>query len=370
MGSFSIVYDGTHGRQIEKDIPLDTRHLNLSHRMAHRIDLTKVRECSVLETIDLSRNQLKSIDLSPLEEVASLKRLRLDHNHLLHVDLWPLRNLDNLEEIDLSMNRMPSINLSPVIHHVCVRLDEGMTVNLDHTLRYVLSGKDTTRISLCTPEGSRTITSPRITWVKYEQLIEAHGWRKVRDSILHFIDKLGPRKWFRLQKGILEGFDMPELAGLDGDPRQLIQGVDDEDDFYPLQQSIYDRAIELVEQQLQQGGSTLFFDAHRMTHTRASKLVPLLVSARELELQDISVHVGGNRVNLFPLWMTHYGSELLGALNFGLTTDMKGLALIRTNIEQLGYELDVMEVALDGPVVPERFSKGLLDYVYSIASIN
>lgn len=370
METFSIRYESIHGRQEESGIPLDIKRIDLSMRGIKRIDLSSLHGCRSLETIDLSKNNLEDIDLLPLAKIKSIKHLKIHRNRLSTISLWPLFDSPHLEDIDLSQNKLERINLTPIIQHVCVLLDEHTIVEIDYSLRYLLGGKDSTRINLCNSSGVTLGKSPRMIWKKYDEIMLSMDWDKLKKTLVHTIEKMDRRQWFRFQKGVLEGFGIDELAGFDGNPKDLFEELPTEGDFQLIRNAIYDRAIYCLEKQLMEKGSTLFLDVQRMTGTRASKLIPLVVVLREEEIQNVSVHIGGRRANLLPLWLTYYGFEILAVLKFGLTTDMVGLDLISRNLEQLGHSLKTEHVDFEGTKTSATISEGLIDYIYSIASMN
>ncbi|MHA1636960.1 MAG: hypothetical protein ACTSUB_02990, partial [Candidatus Thorarchaeota archaeon] len=129
-------------------------------------------------------------------------------------------------------------------------------------------------------------------------------------------------------------------------------------------------SIELIEAQIDNEGSTLFLDASQMAGTRASKLLPQIITSREQEIQQVVVPIEGNRVNLMPLWLTHYGNQLLRVLCFGPMTDKQGLKLIENNLQQLDFELRTESGDLENLPTFSKLSEGLKDYVYAAAEIN
>lgn len=370
MERFSIVYESERGRQTDDTFDVSSRKIDLSMRMATRIDLGPLSQSRSLESLDLSRNRLQLIDLAPLSRVETLKSLKLNGNLLEELDLWPLRGLDHLEEVNLVGNRLHEVNLTPVIQRTDFQLDDDVKVEIDRILRYVVSGKDTTRITLYKPNGEKVEKSPRLMWKDYDNLFRRSAWATIRRTLVKIIEALDSRNWFRAQKGLLEGFQMEELSGFDGNPMLLLEHTDGLEGFASVRDTIYDNAIALLESQISRGGSTLFLDLHKMSDTRASKLVSLISAARTREVSEAAVQVGGNRVNLFPLWLTHYGSELLRVLHFGLTTDLRGLDLISRSLRQIGYELRTEDVDPSSSMEPENMSEGLVDFMYSLASMN
>jgi hypothetical protein len=370
MKCFSIVYESYHGRQTDNTYDAKSTKIDLSMRMATKIDLTSLSGTQCLESLDLSKNRLESINLEPLSNIKTLRRLNLGGNRLEEIDLWPLRGLDSLDAVDLVGNRLREVNLTPVIQKTACQLDDDTKVGIDRVLRYVVGGKDTARITLYKPTGEKVEKSPRLQWKNYNELVPRSGWPAVRRYLVKIIEALDQRVWFRAQKGLLEGFQMEELSGFDGDPMLLLEHTDGLTDYANVRDKIYDNAIVLLEEQIDKGGPTLFLDLQKMSDTRASKLVSLISAARAAEILKVAVQVGGNRVNLFPLWLTYYGSELLRVLRFGLTTDLRGLDLVSRNLGQIGYNLRTQEVDPSSSMRPENVSEGLVDFMYSIASMN
>ncbi len=370
MKRFSIVYESERGRQTDNTYDANSKKIDLSMRMATKIDLSPLSQSHSLESLDLSRNRLRSVDLASLSRVKTLRTLNLSGNLLEEIDLWPLKGLDLLEMVDLVGNRMHWVNLTPVIQTASLQLDDDIKVEIDRILRYVISGKDTTRITLFNPSGEKVEKSPRLMWKDYDDLSRRSGWQAIRKTLPKVIEALDGRNWFRAQKGLLEGFQIEELSGFDGNPMLLLDHTEGLADFASVRDAIYDNAIGLLEDQIGRGGSTLFLDLHKISDTRASKMVSLISAARTREISEAAVQVGGNRVNLFPLWLTYYGSELLRVLNFGLTTDLRGLDLISRSLRQIGYELRTQEVDPSSNMKQENMSEGLVDFMYSIASMN
>ncbi len=368
MPGLSIIYESLHGRQEEQQA--DSTRIDLRMRAATNVDLEVVRANTELEVIELSKNQLESIDLSPLEDCEQLERIRLRSNRLHSLNLWPLMKLPNLEEIDLVDNRLEQVNLTPLIGKCQILLDDAVKVTIDSVLRYLVGGKETTKFQLCKASGEELTTSPRILWNNYSDLAKQMGWFEICFNTLRLLETIDKRCWFRAQKGFLEGMGMSELAGFDGDPSLLITDSENAPNFESARGDVFDRAIALLEQQLQEGGSTLFLDVQQMAGTRASKLIPLVTDSREIEMKNVILPIGGNSVHLLPLWLTHYGMEVLRVLRYGLTTDRQGLNLLTRNLDRLGYGLETEEIDLLDTQASKQMSEGLIDYIYAIASMN
>ncbi len=368
MGDFTIVYEGPSGRQEEE--LTDNSTLNLYMRAATRVSLEAVRHNSELTILELSKNQLESIDLEPLRSCSKLEQVRMRSNRLTSIDLWPLIELTSLEEIDLVDNRIHEINITPLIGKVNLLLDDSVTVSIDNVLRYLVSGKDTATLRLCKPSGETLVSSPRIQWRQYSDLSDEYGWETVHYNTLCILEGLDERCWFRAQKGLLEGLGISELSGFDGDPALILQNFYDSTEFHSIRSRVIDVVIGLLDEQLSSGGPTMFLDVKKMVGTRASKLIPLITTLRDSEVENAVVQIGGNRANLLPLWLTHWGFEILSVLRFGLTTDIDGLDLIQRNFKKLGFELETENTDPVEIETPKNMSKGLIDFVYGIASMN
>lgn len=367
MVGLSITYESPLGRQTEEQI--DPTRIDLKMRAATKVNLEAVQGNNAIEMIELSKNLLESIDLTPLSECTKLEYIRLRSNRLRSLDLWPLMDL-HLEEIDLVDNRFEQLNLTPLIGKCRILLDDSVKVTIDSVLRYLIGGKETTQIELCKPSGEQLKTSPRILWNNYSEIAKEAGWQSTNFNLLSLLESIDKRSWFRAQKGFLEGMGIPELAGLDSDPSILLLDMENVSDFNSAQSEIYDRTIELLEMQLEAGGPTLFLDANRMAGTRASKLIPLLAELREREMENVILPIGGNSVHLLPLWLTHYGMEILRVLRFGLTTDTKGFTLLKDNLERLGFNILTENIDINDLTASKTISEGVVDYVYTVASMN
>ena len=370
MDDLEIVYTSPLGRQVERKYTTTDTKIELLMRVATSVDLKPLHSCTKLEILELSDNQLESIDLTPLRDCSTLKQLRIGRNRLKSIDLWPLWNSKELEEIDLVDNRLEEVNLTPVIQRSRVRLDEDVRTSVDNVLRYLLSGNDTARISLCINAREPIELSPRIEWNPYDKLIFINGWKPTYQRLIEVLKGLEKRCWFRAQKGLLEGFRIHELAGYDGDPMLLLKGSEEESEYHRVRNVVYDNAIELLEDQIKAEGSTLFLDVGRMVGTRAMKLVLKIVALREKEIQEVVVPIKDGKVNLMLLWYTHFGNEILRVLRFGATTNIYDLQLIENSLQQLGYNLRMESIDLDNLSDPSNFSDGLKEYVDSIAEIN
>ncbi|MFX1603248.1 MAG: leucine-rich repeat domain-containing protein [Promethearchaeota archaeon] len=345
MKEIIIKYTSPHGRQEERSFESDTQVVDLRMRAALSVDLSALEECTKTETLDISHNLIESVDLSPLGELKALRRLRLQDNRLKKLDLWSLAKCHALESIDVSSNRLATLDVTPVFTCNEIRMDSTVVLTSDSILKYVASQNDLkNRFHSVRTDRSSWTATPIIIWTDYEELIRRLGWRVVCDRIRSILERAPPRYWFHLQRGLLEGLGMDELAGLDGDPRRLLDVASDNDDSESALDSIYDRAVELLSNQITTGGPTLFLNIGKMRNTRASKLIPEITMQRHVEMESLSIPVLRGRAFLQSLWLTSHGFQLLKALRIGLSTDSRGLEEVKAAVAEMGYDLRIERV--------------------------
>jgi len=345
MREITIKYTSPHGRQEERSFKYDTSVIDLRMRAALKVDLSGLAECNKIETLDVSHNLIESIDLSPLQETETLRKLQLQDNRLTRLDLWPLAKCRGLDIVDACSNRLGTLDITPVFTCEELRTDSTVVLSADSILKYVASTEDLKkRFHSVRTDHSTWTATPIIIWVDYPELIRRLGWRAVSDRIRSVLDRTPLQNWFHLQRGLLEGLGMDELAGFDGNPRMLLDAATDEDDSEAALDSIYDRAVELLSEQVKKGGPTLFLNIGSMRNTRASKLIPEIIKQRQIEIETLTIPVLRGRAFLQSLWLTSYGFHLLKALRIGLSTDSRGLEKVKTAVAEMGHELNIERV--------------------------
>ncbi|MFQ5834048.1 MAG: hypothetical protein ACE5H4_15195 [Candidatus Thorarchaeota archaeon] len=368
MKEFAIKYTSPHGRQEERPFEVTTTRIELRTRAALSIDITSLDQCRELETLDLSNNLLDSLDLAPLSNHSKLRLLFLQDNRLSELNLWPLAKCNGLEEINLLNNRLRTLDITPVFDLRELRINSSVVLAADYMLKHILPPRVIqNRFRSVRSEHPFRLAMPIVIWNSYSELLRRHGWKSVYIRIRQTLDRVPPELWFHAQKGMLEGLGMSELAGYDGDPRRLIEGVNEHQDVEPALDMIYDTALELLSEQFQQGGPTLFLDTGAMRNTRASRLIPTILDRRKREMEDITVPILDGRAHLQSLWLSSYGFDVLTALKTGLTTDTWGLDRVKVAMEEMGCNLraervDTLDIGYS-KIVSESFRR----FVFSCA---
>ncbi len=371
MEEVTIRYWSPHGRQEETKFQIGHSKIDLIMRAAKKIDLSDISRCSRLQTLDISHNMLDELDLAPLNGCSSLIDLRIQSNHLTDLDLWPLIDCTELKELDLSENRLRSLDLSPIFLQTSVRLDSSVVIYADYLLRYIFTKDELAkRFRLIRPDNAPWTAPPVIMWSSYTDLASKIEWSEIKSRIDSLLRYLTQEQWYSAQRGLLTGLGMAELAGFDGNPKKILESTDKIESFKEAGHIIFDNAVRLLEEQLDNDGPSLFLDIEKMRDTRASKLIPKIVESRKNEVENTIISTMGSKVFLESLWMTHYGYQILEAANTGLVTNLEIFNSIKDSFGKLGMTIKIQEILKPHPILSLKISEGMYNHViYSIKGL-
>ncbi len=354
------------------------QHLDLSHNWIRAIDLSPLSGNTNLMHLDLSQNPLSGIDLSPLSNCSALENLILDWTQMLELDISPLSECHNLRKLGLSHSRVEQIDLYPLIG--CSKLESldisgtnAMTIDLWPLFSLpCLKGFEVSRRTNLESRGAPI----SIPWSKgldglqgrvssadvHTILSEAglSGFIEYASILEHDASPLGT---FYLRMFILESFGFSHFRGFDGDVIELLRSVEDTNDFQVVQNDMRIKLLSKLHAQLANGGSTHFIDVDKARSIpELAVLVPKVLDLRKKEVESVRLHLRDGLVDLFPLWETSYGFEMLSALCLGLSTNEKGLKLIRKELSKLGINLQDITLSED-PAEESRLSEGLKQFI-------
>jgi hypothetical protein len=369
MDEISIRYWSPHGRQEETKFRCDDKKIDLIMRAAKRVDLSDLYKCTNLITLNISNNMLEELDLSPLLKNQTLVEIHLENNHLKSLDLWPLSDCNALTRLSLTQNRLKDIDLTPLLACSEVLLDSSVVISSDYLLRYLLTSRELAeRVLLVRPDRAPWTAPPVLMWVSYDTLAEKMEWTAIRERIMIVLNQISENDWYAVQRGLLIGLGMEELAGFDGNPSKLLDTTDVSMDYVTAKRAIFDRAVELLEEQIKNRGPTLFLEIEAMKETRASKLIAKIAEARKREIDNTVVLTKGSTSLMNSLWMTHYGYKILEALKVGMKHFGVAIEKVKMSFDELGFSLKTREVSslanieIEEPVV---VSKGMRNFVYN-----
>ncbi|MBE0526473.1 MAG: hypothetical protein IH631_05990, partial [Candidatus Thorarchaeota archaeon] len=226
MKEITIKYWSPHGRQEETKFQSGHTKIDLVMRAAHRVDLSDLTRCNNLIKLDLSHNMLEELDLFPISGCSSIQEINLQSNHLTGLDLWPLRNCTKLESIDVSENRLHGLDLTPIFHDTQVRMDSSVVVSADCILRYILTREELAKqFLLFRPDGASWSVPPVVIWNLYSEMTQLYDWAHLKERIIFALQRMVPMQWYGAQRGFLHGLGIQEIAGFDGNPRDLLDNA-------------------------------------------------------------------------------------------------------------------------------------------------
>jgi hypothetical protein len=333
------------GRQEEKKFQCSDQKIDMMVRAAQRIDLSELVNCKELAVLNLSTNMIEEIDFTPLSKSETITSILLEDNRLKELDLWPLANCASLKLLDLKNNQLRSVDLTPVFLRSNIELDSSVVIYADYVLRFLLTCQQLkNRFLLVRSDRAPWTATPVIIWNKYETLSKSLQWSEISKRIHTILNQVPKQDWFGIQRGLMMGLDMNELAGYDGDPRDLLSAASPDLEYESARIAVFERAVDLLENQLEAGGSTLFLDTESMKTTKASKLIPKIIEARSREMENAVVPTKGSVALMNSLWLTHYGFKILEALDVGAQHYGDGLNQIKESLDDLGFNLKTEEV--------------------------
>jgi hypothetical protein len=318
-------------------------------------DLQWVNEIKNLVRLDISCNYLSQLDLSPFEGNKTLKYLDLSENAITSIDLSPLKSCDKLETLDLSYNRITDITLTPLVtckslRFVYLHQNRLDTINIAPLTPLKRIQKviiDNMRSSKPVPIYQAKFSDPppnlndilyamsfqtaRPGWLEgcpqtkiiklkpdsYKKLVNKYGWDSVKTHLKAALHLISQQSDFSAQTAILRDLGIPELACYDGSISDIIDVFPTNGTFDEGILEIQSKLISMLSKQLENGGSTLFFDIDKLSTTPGSVLVPQIVSQRETELRNLVLYQYAGRVNLMPMWLTGFGFSILQAAKYG-----------------------------------------------------
>jgi hypothetical protein len=332
------------------------RTLNLNDNRLLDIDLTPLSNCENLETILLDRNSLESIDLTPFKELDRLNSISLANNNIQSIDLFPLATCENLRTMNLSGNLLHKVNLSPIL--LCTKLQRVDLTGNPSFQGTLEEGSDNQHFSAVLidallrnawqygkPEWLSQIGSSHdITIPQVSELVERLDWKDVRIKIGDIMRKSDQLHWFNTQRAVLESLDMGELVGLDTTFRAILLEIPKLCDYERGRAILYGKMVEMLMSQLENKGSTHFFDIEKMSTTGASVLIPYILERRKEEIEETVLAIKKEKVYLRPLWKTGYGFEILKKLGMRETTDRLGLRTLQEMFRSLDMNLNYRKV--------------------------
>lgn len=175
-----------------------------------------------------------------------------------------------------------------------------------------------------------------------QSLTKQIGWQSAFLRFKTALNDYFKERWFGKNRFVLGIFDLEEFLGLDEDILLILEHIESKNDFDSVSKEFENQLIALTEKQLKSGGSTLFFDTERMSAKPSAVLVKRLVDLRWKEFRKIitlfikkqKTWKGKKVLDLKPVYTTHYGFEIMKALDIGL--EVHSREELTTLVDSLG----------------------------------
>lgn len=115
-------------------------------------------------------------------------------------------------------------------------------------------------------------------------------------------------------------------------------------EFKSIQKHFRSRLLDRSLNQVQKGGSTIFFDLDALTKKGSEAvLAKYIVDARSAEISNTVLHRNSKTIDLSPLWCTHYGFSLLRTLNLGITCNQSEFSVLTEHLSDLDLKVKLTE---------------------------
>jgi len=149
-------------------------------------------------------------------------------------------------------------------------------------------------------------------------------WIQIANLLRISMESLYQKHWLKTNHVLLSIFMLPELLGIDSNIFREISSIQQSTSVAQASEFLFELLIGITENQIKNGGSTLFFNVDRISSTRSAVIIPDLIKARYREtlfvLQEIDnmlPKLTKEWVDVSRLWRTSNGFRLLKARNIG-----------------------------------------------------
>jgi hypothetical protein len=176
-----------------------------------------------------------------------------------------------------------------------------------------------------------------------------------------------------VQHEILWALGLGYLGFIDADIAEILTSVPPDEDISEARMQIETAVSSLIPKQVVEKGITVGLDLDRATKfPEIALLTKKILNLRRDEMKRVRVFKDTfpwPRVNLKPMWLTHYGLSILASLGMSNETNEEGLKKIEAALTALGIEIQVYE-ADSGKrhTMPVRMSMDLKGTIWWMAS--
>lgn len=180
-------------------------------------------------------------------------------------------------------------------------------------------------------------------------------WMQISNHLRLAMESLYQKHWLKTNHVILSIFMLPELLGIDCNIFNEIGSVQDDRSIAHASDSLFDSLIGLAEDQIRNGGSTLFFNINRISSTRSAIIISDLIEARYRETlfvieetDEMIPKLTKDWIDVSRLWRTSNGFRLLKARNLGTHIHINEYRELRNRlVKELNCELNGIKTECD-----------------------
>jgi Leucine-rich repeat (LRR) protein len=359
--------------------------ISLENNNLTELDLAPLSECESLSYVDIGGNALSELDTSSLAQNANLRKLKVEGNRIQEIDLAPLSGLKLLADLNLGDNQIETIDLDPLskasrLEEVSLHSNQLTEIDVDSLIgcnqirslnleKNHVSSLDISSL-LCT--GSKKLTllvepdviveadsmlehagpkvqwgdsaEMRVEWRPMGAIFKEDGWDEVKRRVKMYLRRLSGYRRFAAKRGFLEGLGMPEISGVDRDIIPVMESIEDDLSFAKLKKRLYHGIVELLREQLIEGGSSFFLDIDKLKNTRGKTLTARIRRGRKKEIEDTIVPEKKGVVHLEPLWLTVHGFEVLKNLKMPVKkTTVERFKPVKEMLKEKGLTLNMKQ---------------------------
>ena len=137
--------------------------------------------------------------------------------------------------------------------------------------------------------------------------------------------------------------------------------------FTKMRKRIIDIAIDAAEKQLANNGTTIFFYLDKWTYNpKLVKLIPQVLELRKKEMKTVVRSRKKDRIDLRPLWWTHYGYSILRLAHSHAGASAKTIDSILKLFDDIDVKIEIEE---DTDIkIPTKMSEAMMNYVLYIGT--
>lgn len=201
-------------------------------------------------------------------------------------------------------------------------------------------------------------------------------WDELISVLQRGCQEIYQKHWLKTHHIVLSIFKLPELRGVDCSLFYELHSIRLPKDMVQASDNLFSTLIETTKKQLQNGGSTLFFNVDEISSTRSAIIVSDLIQTRFQEavfvLEEIDAllpNLTKEWVNVSRLWRTGYGYRVLKARNLTTIIHIKEYDRIREilldklNVDSDGISFVANQLREEGNSTYLNLSKPLDEFV-------